>query len=276
MFNNFKSEKINQSPKILSNKLRNLSYEQKLYSLNDINDKITNSKGPKLSKQYKRLTDKELDKYYGNNKLIGWNYDKFFLNKYFKMMKASESEINTKSNKNLIVDSETIKNSNKPKLIQIKNDKNTEKSNLNAVNSYANKKVFLKRPSTGAEKKIIPATKRNDIWMPRNFKNYDLLVKNPRMINKKSAQEEMFQKIPSFSYNEIRKKMNDTAPFFSKEQKITRNGKRRIKSSYIFSESDIFCRKNDKINLSKSGEIYLFKPNLKPKYTSSNESNSRW
>jgi len=58
-----------------------LSYGQKLYSLNDINDKITNSKGPKLSKQYKRLTDNELDKCFGNDKLIGWNQDKLFIKK---------------------------------------------------------------------------------------------------------------------------------------------------------------------------------------------------
>ena len=278
-FNNFRWEKIHQSPKICSKKLRYLSYGQKLYSLNDINDKITNSKGPKLSKQYKRLTDKELDKCFGNDKLIGWNQDKLFIKKYFKTMKSTKNEINSRNNKHLIIDSEENKNCKKTELSKNENNKNNEKSNTNVINSYTNKRIFLKRPSTGEEKKlnkIIPATERNDIWMPKNFKNYDLLVKNPRMINTKSAQDEMLKKIPSFSYNEIRKKMNDTDVFFSKEQKITRNLNKRVKSSYIFSESDIFCRKHDKVNLSKSGEIYLFKTNLGKKYTTSNESNSRW
>jgi len=226
-FNNFRWEEIHQSPKITSNKLRYLSFGQKLYSLNDINDKITNSKGPKLSKQYKRLTDKELDKCFGNDKLIGWNQDKLFINKYFKMMKTSKNEFNSRNNKHLVIDSEDNKNNKKTEITKNENVKNNEKSNAKTINSYTNKKLLLKR-------------------------------------------------IPSFSYNEIRKKMNDTDVFFSKEQKITRNVNKRVKSSYIFSESDIFCRKNDKVNLSKSGEIYLFKTNIGKKYTTSNESNSRW
>ena len=102
------------------------------------------------------------------------------------------------------------------------------------------------------------------MWMPKNFKNYDLLVKNPRLINKKSAQDEMLRKIPSFSYNEIRKKMNDTDVFFSKGQRITRSVNRRIKSSYIrpnklnygfinsLSQTKLL---NDKINGLKKYEI---------------------
>ena len=277
--NNFKGEKIEQNPKLSCNRLRNSLFEKKLYSLNDINDKRTNSKGPKLLKQYKRLSDKELNKCFGNDKIIGWNYDKLFINNYYKMKKASKCEINSKNNKNSAVDSNDMNTCNNPQLSANENDKNTEKSNTNIINSYGDKRVLMKRPITGAEKiipKIIPATKRNDMWMPKNFKNYDLLVKNPRLINKKSAQDERLRKIPSFSYNEIRKKMNDTDVFFSKGQRITRSVNRRIKSSYIFSESDIFCRKNDKINLSKSGETYLFKQNIGKKYTTSNESNSRW
>ena len=70
--------------------------------------------------------------------------------------------------------------------------------------------------------------------------------------------------------------MKDSDIFSLKEQNVVKNVNRRIKSSYIFGESDIFCKKNDKVNLSKSGETYLFKPNLGIKYTASNESNSRW
>ena len=79
-FNNFESEKL----QIQTNQLRNSLKKPKLYSLNDINDKVTNSKGLKLPKQYRRLTDKELNKYFRNDKIIGWNYDKLFINNYFK------------------------------------------------------------------------------------------------------------------------------------------------------------------------------------------------
>ena len=148
------------------------------------------------------MSDKELDKCFGNDKLIGWNHDKLFINNYFKMMKTSKNDINSRNNKHLVIDSEDNKNNKKTEITKNENVKNSEKSNAKTINSYTNKKLFLKRPSTGEEKKsprIIPATERNDIWMPKNFKNYDLLVKNPRMINKKSSQDEMLKRIPSFS-----------------------------------------------------------------------------
>ena len=56
-FNKFNIDNRNQSPKIFTNRMRYLPFQHKLYSLNDINDKLTNSKGPKLAKQYKRLIE---------------------------------------------------------------------------------------------------------------------------------------------------------------------------------------------------------------------------
>ena len=273
-FNNYNSEKIIQSPKITPNKLRNSLQEPKLYSLLDINDKITNSKGPKLSKQYKRLTDKELNKYYGNDKLIGWNYDKLFINKFLKSAKTPKTAVNSKNIIKLSTKETNNNKNNNTQLFQLDDNKITP----NTISNNS-KKNYLKRPNTGNQKtigKIIPSTKRNDIWMPKNFKDYDLLVKNPKMMDKNSSQEELFKRVQSFSYNEIKKKMNDTDIFFTKNGNKTRSVNRRIKSSYIFSESDIFCRKNDRVNLSKSGETYLFKTYYGKKYTSSNESNSRW
>ena len=111
--------------------------------------------------------------------------------------------------------------------------------------------------------------------MPKNFKNYDLIVKNPHLIDSKLKGDSIIKKIPSFTYKEIKKKMNDTDIFFTKNKK-SQSVNQRIKSSYIFSESDIFNRKKDVVNLSKCGEIYLFRPSSNAKYTSSNESKSHW
>ena len=111
--------------------------------------------------------------------------------------------------------------------------------------------------------------------MPKNFKNYDLIVKNPHLIDSKLKGDSIMKKIPSFTYKEIKKKMNDTDIFFTKNKK-SQSVNQRIKSSYIFSESDIFNRKKDVVNLSKCGEIYLFRPSSNAKYTSSNESKSHW
>ena len=269
-FNNFKCENITKNSNILTNKLTYSSQEKKLYSLSDINEKITNSKGPNLRKQHIRLTDNELNKFFGNNKLIGWNHDKLFIRNYFKMLKVPQSAFNSKNKK-----IEYTKNKDN----KSESSKNNEQLNSNNQNIDSTKKNERKRQNLQKEiklQRIIPATKRNDIWMPKNFKNYDLLVKNPLLIETKITQESLLKRIPSYSYQEIRKKMNSTDIFFAKDKKAEKNTNRRVKSSYIFGESDIFCRKNDKVNLSKSGEKYLFNTNLLNKYTSSNESNSRW
>ena len=269
-FNNFKCENVIKNQNILPNKISYILQKKKLYSLSDINEKITNSKGPNLKKQHVRLTDNDFNKFFGSDKLIGWNHDKLFIKNYFKILKHPQSAYNSK---NHIIDFNINKNK-KPE-----NRKINEQLNSNITNIDSTKKNDIKKQNSQNEKKlkrIIPATKCNDTWMPKNYKNYDLLIKNPLLIETKISQDTFLKKLPFFSYQQIRKKMYETDIFFSKENKSEKNISRRIKSSYIFSESDIFCKKNDKVNLSKSGEKYLFKPTILKKYTSSNESNSRW
>ena len=109
-----------------------------------------------------------------------------------------------------------IKDSNNTQLPQNENNKNTEKSNSDIIKKDTNKKFYMTRPITGEEKKfhnLIPPTKRNDRWMPKNFQKYDLQVKNPQILNKKIEQEEKLRRVPSFSYSEIRKKMKDSDIF---------------------------------------------------------------
>ena len=85
-FDNFKCENVIKNQNILPGKISYILQEKKLYSLSDINEKITNSKGPNLRKQHVRLTDEQLNKFYGNDKLIGWNHDKLFIKNYFKAL----------------------------------------------------------------------------------------------------------------------------------------------------------------------------------------------
>ena len=269
-FDNFKCENVIKNQNILPGKISYILQEKKLYSLSDINEKITNSKGPNLRKQHVRLTDEQLNKFYGNGKLIGWNHDKLFIKNYFKALKHPSSAYNLKMH--------TI-DMNMKKDNKLENRKTTEQLNSNKTNIDSINKTDIKNKNPKKEKKlqrIIPATKCNDMWMPKNYKKYDLIVKNPLLIDTKISQDSFLKKLPFFSYEQIRKKMHETDIFFTKEKKSEKNINRRIKSSYIFGESDIFCQKNDKVNLSKSGEKYLFKPNILKKYTSSNESNSRW
>ena len=66
---------LNQSPKISSGKFRSLLTNINNFSLLDINDKVTNSRGTSLPIQYKRLTSKEVKELFNIEKLE--NYKKF-------------------------------------------------------------------------------------------------------------------------------------------------------------------------------------------------------
>ena len=59
--NNNNNVGICQSPKLKNGKMRYLLENKKLFSLLDLNEKITNSKGPSLPIQFKRLNSKEIN-----------------------------------------------------------------------------------------------------------------------------------------------------------------------------------------------------------------------
>ena len=125
-FYNFNAYKnINQSPKISSNKIRDLQEDIKQYSLLDINDKITNSKGTSLPNQFKRLTQEEINRQFGMDKLIGWKYNKLLIHRYLRRIQTSKNIINTKNiiNKNGLPNIENKIDSNETKKNQFHNPK---------------------------------------------------------------------------------------------------------------------------------------------------------
>lgn len=323
-FNNmniYDEKDIQQSPKIYSNKLRKFPEEKKLFSMLDINDKITNSKGTSLAQQYKRLTQEEINKYFKMDKITGWSYDKPLINKYLKRIQTSKASFNNKNifeKKDLPNIDNKIDNQKKIRHISqenILNNKNNilecdkvENNNLSQVNINHNKKKILSnsnyniKENNFIEKKdlqnkqnqiqfninktkfenrkpfIYTPSRRNDSWMPKNYQNYELLVKNPNLLFLKLKEDSLKRKIPFETSKEIRQRMNDTDVFFVKNKIIQNNSLigNKKNNSTIYTSSDIFGLKNDKVSLSKCGETYLFKENLKAKYTSVNESNSKW
>ena len=143
-FYNFNAYKnINQSPKISSNKIRDLQEDIKQYSLLDINDKITNSKGTSLPNQFKRLTQEEINRQFGMDKLIGWKYNKLLIHRYLRRIQTSKNINNTKNiiNKNGLPNIENKIDSNETKkksISQPKTARNKESENINDY--YENEK----------------------------------------------------------------------------------------------------------------------------------------
>lgn len=388
------SKDIYQSPKIQTNKIRTLDNgkKKKLFSLLDIDDKITNCRGTSTNNQYKRLSTNEIDKMFGVTYRVGWNYDKGLLEKFMNRTKTPHQKYNfsntfmknenkeknnndnnynektlTKNEKNMIPSfSEPcfeIKNDLKQNIkkntdnikekkvrilrnIEVDNninegiifsennnncvhtldtaEKNIKKYNLNDntkennvtskdtnINNYNNtistaKNVSkelsnnnktninsvlnpprtplkLKKNRNEKKREIIEAistpTDRNDRWLPKNYSDYELLVKNPKLLQQKLNQDSFSGKLPYCTLNDIVNKVNNTDIFFINSPSYIeerKNINQKKNASIKYTGSDIFGVKNDLNNLLKCGENYLFKNTPKPKYTSSRESNSKW
>ena len=262
---------LNQSPKIYSSKFRefikeknniknNNNNNKKLFSLNDINDKITNSRGILFSPSFKRYSIEEL-------KTI------------------------LKSNKN-----EKLKNKEKPKSYRITNKLKTSKDLIQRCYSATereNKKNKSKSQNSISEIKnnnnnnnLIKEIKeiRKDCFMPSNYLKYSFYVKNPKIFL-----ENIKKNAPNFSSYTTKTmldKIHNTDIFFLKNQ--SENEKKQINKYNIFREnykkntekyydSDIFNIKPIKENdILKSGEKYLYNKKTRNKYSNIESSESEW
>ena len=264
---------LNQSPKIYSSKFRefikeknniknNNNNNKKLFSLNDINDKITNSRGILFSPSFKRYSIEEL-------KTI------------------------LKSNKN-----EKLKNKEKPKSYRITNKLKTSKDLIQRCYSATereNKKNKSKSQNSISKNEIknnnnnnnlIKEIKeiRKDCFMPSNYLKYSFYVKNPKIFL-----ENIKKNAPNFSSYTTKTmldRIHNTDIFFLKNQ--SENEKKQINKYNIFREnykkntekyydSDIFNIKPIKENdILKSGEKYLYNKKTRNKYSNIESSESEW
>ena len=303
----------NHSPKISTNKFRSFFMEQKLFSVLDINEKVTYSKGPSLPKQYNRLTSEELKKmfYKGNTethklaKKIQFNSMKNIL---FEKMNLSSTPPQQKSKKNFKEkftkkfqeisktseeNGETNSNIKKIKLkLKNKNNKFTE----NEIKILKKENIIKQRPQTckanrqsfkrifafrEEEKKDAEKTYiKRDAWKPLNFEAYEDMYNNKTDLSNRMQENPFYIKLPHQSMKEIKEKMHRSDVFFVNniEQSDLEKHMRetRIEKYNKYFESDIFNIKNDDISIKKIGEKYLFNAPNSNKYTSSRESKSGW
>ena len=91
---------LNQSPKIYSSKFRefikeknknNNNNNKKLFSLNDINDKITNSRGIQFSPSFKRYSIEELKKILNKNEFQKLNNKEKKIPKSYRITNKSQT-----------------------------------------------------------------------------------------------------------------------------------------------------------------------------------------
>lgn len=293
---------IHQSPKISSGKMRFIHDNKKLFSLIDLNEKVTNSKGPSLPIQFKRLSSEELHDMFNGN--LTQTYETIKKLKYsslkdnilgsIKIPKAIKKESYIFNRQSRTINNsgflDSVDNDTKDKMIKVKrpnstiysyqlHSKNLLKKNDKDIN---NNNIEEEKTEIKEEKKV---NTKNDIWMPANYKDFEQIVKNRKLFKKKLKENPFFNRLPSCTLKDIQQKSYKTDIFFVKplpnsdgKSNNFRNIMKNLKSqkTNCYYNSDIFNLKNDEISLQKIGEKYLFCAPQKPKYTASRESNSEW
>ena len=263
-------QKTLKNPRLFSSRCTYPNSRPKLFSLLDINDKITNSRGTSVPMQFKRLTDEENQRQFGFSYRTDKKYDFSMIRKILSSAKSS----NKLSLNNII--NNNIQKNNKYKTLEIKTEEN--KNNLPKNNSSSKTKKTLSRSKTEINTNKLIIKNRNDRWLPKGYPEYELLVNYPKLLLKKIKDDPFAGKLPEYTLKEIRNKSDATDIFFLKEPSEKEFPKKHFQplKKNDNQNSDIFNLKNDDFNLYKCSETFLFKKEMIGKYCITRESNSKW
>lgn len=294
-----------QSPKILSGKLRPLFQEKSLIQENKemklpfslIDAPIGKlARGTKMPKQY---DPKEMDRIYGKfNQTATAGFYKKELNEPTKNTLAdTPNEINNNDLKDLKLaehKTECFLEKNEEeigtdKIEDVKRQKTSSDKNINQITNNSDVIIYpyernVKTAMVGKRENFANTftnfnvnsedllhnsrNKKNidsfDKWMPKNLKEHERQIKTANSRSENINTHTLVK--------EIKRKMLQSDIFFSNQ--AGEPNRKQIKHN-DYQTSDIFMKKNDKVNLNKNGEVYLQK-NKVSLFNSSSRSNSEW
>ena len=271
----------------------------KLFSLLDVDDKITNSRGTSLPIQFKRLTEEEKIRHFGFSYRQDQNYKltliKNFLNnmhpsRYKNKNKTSNTKLYEENNKNNLVKENNkseikINNNNKKLEIKISNSnqnnvlENSTEKKENETNINNNKKnitIIKSKSKTETNENKLKIKNRNDCWLPKGYPNYEILVNNPKLLIKQINNDPFAGKLPDYSLKVIKQKSYDSDIFFNKPKNKKESSFNNKLKQHNHLTSDIFNLKYEEENLLKTSENFLFKIKPKDYYYITRESHSKW
>ena len=271
-------------------------FRPKLFSLLDINDKLTNSRGTSLPIQFKRLTDEENQRQFGFSYREDQNNNLALIKNFLSKMNLSNSNQKTRkinkieeTNKNDIINEKNKeKNNNKNFVIKIENnskiDRQNENKNKNVINpeitNKNNKRKIISnkqnQKTTELNQSKLKLRNRNDCWLPEGYPKYELLVNNPKFLLKQIKSDPFAGKLPDYNLKIISKKSYDSDIFFKKPITKKESSYNKKVKQHNHQKSDIFNLNYDVENLLKSSEKYIFKTKPKEYYYLTRESNSKW
>ena len=232
--NNNNNFNINQSPKLFSGKMRYIFEDKKLFSLLDLNEKITNSKGPSLPIQFKRLTSEEIHKLFNGSKT----------DRYEKLKKLKYISIKDTLLGRIIMPKGNNKETN---IIDVKKepDKKNEKKS-NEINN-TDKGNNLEENKIKESKNILDNTNNNNV--KEETKNDKKIEENKNIKKdnkeKEKEKEKEIIKRPNTSTYSYKQKINTEAEKVEimKEKKINNNNDIWMPSNYKDYEETVKDRK---------------------------------
>jgi hypothetical protein len=268
--------RTNNFPKnfrIFSSNVSVPKFKEKLFSLLDVNDKVTDSRGTSLPIQYKRLTEEENKRQFGFLYREEQNQNLALIKNFLNNMNMSKYKI--KKDKEDKEKKENKENKTKEKKLEIKIEhSNKEKEKIKIKSAEINSRI--KNNKSEESKTKIKVKNRNDLWLPKGYPEYELLVQNPKLLKKYLKNNYFANHLPEFTLTNIRQKQNESDIFFKNPITFKESlYNKRIKPNN-YNSSDIFHLKYSIENLAKCSEKYLFKEKPKDKYYITRESESKW
>ena len=273
--NNSKNS-FNKSFRILSSSNNAFlpKFKEKLFSLLDVNYKVTNSRGTSLPIQYKRLSEEENKRQFGFLYREEQNHNLALIKNFLNNMQISKYKIKKED-----------KNKNNEKKLEIKIDNNNKEKDNNIPKKENTKKIIDKpnkkiktKINEKSEKLKLKLKNRNDLWLPKGYPEYELLVENPKLLKKYIKNNIFANNLPEYTLSDVKKKSKESDIFFKKPITFKESLYNKKTSRNNYQSSDIFNLKYDLENLSKCSETYLFKDKNKNKnnYYITRESESKW
>ena len=229
--NNNNNFSIYQSPKLFSGKMRYIFEDKKLFSLIDLNEKITNSKGPSLPIQFKRLTSEEIHNLFNGSKT----------DRYKKLKQLKYTSIKDTLLGRIIMPKGNNKDTN---IVDVKKepDKKNEKPS-NEINN-AVKGNNLEENNNKGRKKTINNSNNNNAKEESNIAKK--IEENKNNKNEDKEKEKEIIKRPNTSFYPYKQKFNNTEnekTEIIKEKKINNNNDIWMPSNYKDYEETVKDRK---------------------------------
>ena len=166
------------------------------------------------------------------------------------------------------------------------NANNNQESNPISMVNSGNKNLNIENNKSS----ILPEAKTSinmnkttyDKWMPKNYLEFERLVKTAHSNRGKDLSTSVGPNLPYVSVKEIKKKQQESDIFFTRKTRNIMENFDKVRESHNkskgidYQDSDIFMMKNNPLALQKNAEKYLDAAKKSQVYSSSSRSNSEW